>query len=152
MKKYKVTLTADERQQLRNLIAAGQAAAPKLAHARILLKADAAHGRPGLDRREDRRGGRGQHRHRRPGPPAVRRGRFGCRPVPREAGQAEPGANPGRAGRGPTDRPRLLPAARRPEAVDDATAGRRVDRTGGRARGLGRDGPPDASKTRSSRG
>ena len=42
MKKYKVTLTADERQQLHDLIAAGKAAAKKLAHARILLKADAA--------------------------------------------------------------------------------------------------------------
>jgi len=34
------------RQQLRDLIAAGQAAARKLAHARILLKADAADGGP----------------------------------------------------------------------------------------------------------
>ncbi len=46
MKKYKVTLTADERQQLSELIAAGKAAAQKLAHARILLKADAAEGGP----------------------------------------------------------------------------------------------------------
>ena len=46
MKKYKVTLTADERQQLRGLIAAGKAAAQTLAHARILLKADAAPGGP----------------------------------------------------------------------------------------------------------
>jgi transposase len=42
MKKYKVTLTADERQSLHNLVAAGKAAAQKLAHARLLLKADAA--------------------------------------------------------------------------------------------------------------
>lgn len=46
MKKYKVTLTADERRQLRDLIAAGKAAAQKLAHARILLKADASPGGP----------------------------------------------------------------------------------------------------------
>lgn len=46
MKKYKVTLTAEERQQLSDLIAAGRAAARKLAHARILLKADAAPGGP----------------------------------------------------------------------------------------------------------
>src|SRR5947207_7640768 len=46
MKKYKVTLTAEERQQLSELIAAGKAAARKLAHARILLKADAADGGP----------------------------------------------------------------------------------------------------------
>jgi transposase len=46
MKKYKVTLTAEERQQLSALIAAGKAAARTLAHARILLKADAAPGGP----------------------------------------------------------------------------------------------------------
>ena len=46
MKKYKVTLTAEERQQLSALIATGQAAARKLAHARALLHADAAPGGP----------------------------------------------------------------------------------------------------------
>jgi transposase len=46
MKKFKVTLTAEERQALLDLIAAGKAAAAKLAHARILLKADAAPGGP----------------------------------------------------------------------------------------------------------
>jgi transposase len=42
VKKYKVTLTTDERHALSELIAAGKAAAQKLTHARILLKADAA--------------------------------------------------------------------------------------------------------------
>ena len=46
MKKYLVTLTADERHHLTALIAAGTAAAKKLAHARILLKADQADGGP----------------------------------------------------------------------------------------------------------
>jgi transposase len=46
MTKYKVTLTADERQELSDLIAAGKGAALKLAHARVLLKADAADGGP----------------------------------------------------------------------------------------------------------
>src|SRR3979409_2129629 len=46
MKRYKVTLEAEERPHLHDLIAAGQAAARKLTHARILLKADAASGRP----------------------------------------------------------------------------------------------------------
>ena len=46
MKKYKVTLTPEERRQLRELISAGKASAKKLAHARILLKADAAPGGP----------------------------------------------------------------------------------------------------------
>ena len=46
MKKYKVTLTSEERQLLQKLITAGKASAKKLAHARILLKADAAKGGP----------------------------------------------------------------------------------------------------------
>lgn len=47
MKKYVVTLTAEERVELAGLLAAGKAAAQKLTHARILLKADAAPGGPG---------------------------------------------------------------------------------------------------------
>ena len=41
MKKYKVTLTAEERNALHGLIAAKKTAAKKVIHARILLKADA---------------------------------------------------------------------------------------------------------------
>jgi transposase len=41
MKKYKVTLTAEERKSLQGLIAAKGTAAKKVLHARILLKADA---------------------------------------------------------------------------------------------------------------
>jgi transposase len=39
-KKYLVTLTADEREQLNAMFTAGTASAKKLAHARVLLKAD----------------------------------------------------------------------------------------------------------------
>jgi transposase len=46
LKRYIVTLTAEERQALGDLIAAGKAAAQKLSHARILLKADASEGGP----------------------------------------------------------------------------------------------------------
>jgi Homeodomain-like domain len=46
MKRYKVTLTEDERQFLHDLIAAGKIAARKLSYARILLKADASPGGP----------------------------------------------------------------------------------------------------------
>jgi transposase len=46
MKKYIVTLTAEERLSLSNLVSSGKAAAKKLTHARILLKADAADGGP----------------------------------------------------------------------------------------------------------
>ena len=40
MKKYIVKLSREERTDLHHLIAQGQASARKLAHARILLKAD----------------------------------------------------------------------------------------------------------------
>jgi transposase len=39
-KRYRVTLTPTERDQLKHLLAAGTASARKLTHARILLKAD----------------------------------------------------------------------------------------------------------------
>jgi len=45
-KKYVVTLTPGERQKLREMVSRGRAAARKLVHARILLKADAAAGGP----------------------------------------------------------------------------------------------------------
>lgn len=46
-KKYVVKLTLDERTQLHQMISAGKAAARKLLHARILLKADASPEGPG---------------------------------------------------------------------------------------------------------
>ncbi len=45
-KKYIVTLTDEERDTLRKLVSSGRGAARKLAHARILLKADEAEGAP----------------------------------------------------------------------------------------------------------
>jgi transposase len=47
MKKYIVKLSEEEREALQELIAKGQASARKLAHARILLKADSSEGGPG---------------------------------------------------------------------------------------------------------
>jgi transposase len=46
MKKHQVTLTAEQRQSLLELIAAGKASAQRLTHARILLKADASQDGP----------------------------------------------------------------------------------------------------------
>lgn len=46
-KRYEVRLTDGEREQVERLIAAGQAPARKLMHARILLKADMGPGGPG---------------------------------------------------------------------------------------------------------
>lgn len=45
-KKYRVTLTAEEREQLREMLSKGKAAARALTHARILLKTDQAEGGP----------------------------------------------------------------------------------------------------------
>jgi transposase len=45
-KKYRVTLTAGERVELTAMVSRGKADARKLAHARILLQADAADGGP----------------------------------------------------------------------------------------------------------
>jgi len=45
-KKYIVTLTPEERQMLQAMLSRGKAAARKLVHARILLKADAGDGGP----------------------------------------------------------------------------------------------------------
>jgi transposase len=46
-KKYIVTLTPEERQMLQEMLSRGKAAARKLTHARILLKADATPDGPG---------------------------------------------------------------------------------------------------------
>jgi len=46
-KRYIVTLTDEERQTLHEMLSRGKAAARKLTHARILLKADASPGGPG---------------------------------------------------------------------------------------------------------
>ena len=46
-KRYRVTLTQAERQELEQLISRGKADARKLAHARILLQTDEAEGGPG---------------------------------------------------------------------------------------------------------
>lgn len=47
MKKYRVTLTDEERHELHQLLSKGKAAARKLTHARILLKANEYEGQPG---------------------------------------------------------------------------------------------------------
>jgi len=47
LKKYRVTLTPEERADLERLLGRGKAAARKLTHARILLRADEAPGGPG---------------------------------------------------------------------------------------------------------
>jgi hypothetical protein len=60
-KRYRVTLTAQEREALGGMISRGKADARRLAHARVLLQADASEG--GLDGYADRRSGAGQCAH-----------------------------------------------------------------------------------------
>jgi len=147
LKKYIVTLTADERQALLDLIAAGKAAAQKLAHARILLKADAAEGGPAWpDARIAEAVEASVATVER-----VRR-RFveagaGGRPGPHAAGPPEPGTDARRPGRGPPDRPGLLGTAGRPQGLDDATPGRQAGRAGGRPGDLRRDGAAGFEKS-----
>jgi transposase len=52
LKKYRVTLTPEERAELRGMVRSGKAAARKLNHARILLKADEGWGGPALSDEE----------------------------------------------------------------------------------------------------
>jgi homeodomain-containing protein len=49
MEKYRVTLTADERNALEKLVSVGRAAARKLTHARMLLLAETSHRREHAD-------------------------------------------------------------------------------------------------------
>jgi transposase len=49
MKKYVVTLTDEEREELGRLVSSGRGAARRLVHARILLKADSSAAGPGWD-------------------------------------------------------------------------------------------------------
>lgn len=51
-KRYRVTLSAEERRELEALISSGKADARKLAHARVLLQVDEATGGPGRIDRE----------------------------------------------------------------------------------------------------
>ena len=49
MKKYVVTLTDEEREELGRMVSSGKGAARRLVHARILLKADSSAADPGWD-------------------------------------------------------------------------------------------------------
>ena len=74
VKKYIVTLSDEEREQLTTLIHSGKHPAHKLLKARILLKADASEG-GGLERQPDRGGARDQCRHGRQDAPVAGRRR-----------------------------------------------------------------------------
>ena len=133
MKRYIVILSAEERQSLLDLIAAGKGAAQKLAHARILLKADAVPGRPAW------------------ADAAIAEAvEVSVATVERVRPRfVEQGQSPAQARwprRGPVDRPGLLEASGRSQRVDDATAGRHARRTGDRRFHLRRDRAADASK------
>src|SRR3954463_296330 len=95
-KRYRVTLTAEERDELDRMISHGKADARKLAHARVLLLADACEAGPGWAdaaiseggwaRGGDRRGGGNRGAPQGGGAPAFCGGGFVARP----AAKAEP--------------------------------------------------------------
>ncbi len=91
MKRYKVTLTTEERCELRDLIAAGKAAAKKLARA-DLAEGRCLSGRPCLDRPTHRRGGRSWRRLPSSGSASARGGGLGGSLGPQEAGPTQPRA------------------------------------------------------------
>ena len=70
MKKYRVTLTTEERAMLGDLVSVGKAAARKITHARILLLADEHSEAGGADGRGHRQGVAGRHGHGRTGSPS----------------------------------------------------------------------------------
>ncbi len=147
MKRYKVTLTTEERCELRDLIAAGKAAAKKLgASCADLAEGRCLSGRPCLDRPTHRRGGRSWRRYRRAGPPALRGGGLGGSLGPQEAGPTQPRAQARWPGRGSPDRLGLLRSASGPPAMDATAFGRPVGRVGGGGRRLRRDGAASSKK------
>ena len=146
-KKYRVTLTPEERAELEAMISQGKADARKLAHARILLQADEADGGPGLDRRRrsPRRWTPARRRSSGCGERFVEEGTGGGPAA--QADQADLRPRAGRAPGGPPDRPGLL--GRRPTGkqrwtlrlladrmveLEHAEAGCRTRRCGGRSK------------------
>ena len=75
-KRYRVKLTAEERDELDRMISRGGADARKLAHARVLLQADASEGGARLAGCGDCRGAAGQRADHRAGASAFCRGRL----------------------------------------------------------------------------
>src|SRR5437867_10758470 len=104
-KTWRVTLTDAERTALRELIAAGEAPARKLTHARILLKADESSGGPGWSDGAITEALEGQRADGGTGAQAVRHGGTRCRVEPSAAqgpaatqARRAPGSPPDRAG------------------------------------------------------
>src|SRR5262249_38108742 len=138
--KYGVLLTEAERARLHTLLGRGTGPARRLAHARILLKANQGEGGPGWTdaaiagalevhpatvsrvRREYVTAGLDAALERKV-PEAV------CAEARRRAGSAP-------------DRPRLWRPARRPHALDAPAARRRAGAPGGSGRRVARDSPP----------
>ncbi len=141
MKRYKVTLTTEERCELRDLIAAGKAAAKKLAHARILLKADASPGGPAWTDQRIAEAVEVGGAYRRAGPPAASWRRAWRQPWSARS-RTDPAASRKARwpGRGSPDRLGLLRSASGPPAMDATAFGRPVGRVGGGGRRLRRDG------------
>jgi hypothetical protein len=149
-KRYRVTLTAEERDDLRRMISRGKADARKLAHARILLHADEAEGGPArvdeeiasaldvsvrtIERVRQRFVEQGLAAALLPKPSQ----RIYARKLDGGQGVERRSAPPAGAG--------LRPAARGQGALVAAPAGGAHSRAGARGRALARDGAADAQQ------
>ena len=143
-KRYRVTLTAVERDEHRRMIARGKADAREPAHARVLLQADEADGGPGQVDGTISAAVRGERAHDQAGAPAVggagAGGGAAARPSRGSTGASWTGS------RKPISSPWPAPAARGQEALVAAPAGRAHGGAGARGHALARDGAPDAQK------
>ncbi len=112
MKRYKVTLEAEERQHLHDLIAAGKAAAKQAGPCPHPAQGRRRRRRPRLARLADRRRPGGQHRHRSSGSASGSSSRASRPPWTASSGSGRPGRSSSTAGPKPGSSP--WPAPTRP--------------------------------------
>src|SRR3954468_12774324 len=129
VKKYVVTLSAEEREWREVLIRTGKHSARKLLRARILLKADASEAGEALTDREICCGIAHQRDDGCACASATRRGRRRRRAYTQAVAEFRPAADLRRRQRSQADRAGLLDAPRRLRAVDAADAGEQGRRT-----------------------
>ena len=145
MKKYRVTLTAAERDELEQMLARGKADVRRLKHAQVLLKADQAEGGPAWpDERIVAALNVGIATVQRLRQRFVLEGLQAAQPVPGRPAALSAQAR-WRAG-GQADCAGLLHATRRARALDAAPAGRTHGRAAARRHALARDRATDTEK------
>ena len=143
MKKYIVKLGEEEREELRKLIAQGQAPARKLAHARILLKADSGEGGSAWSDQAESRSPRSWNGHGGARAAALCGRRAAGSPHAAPAQQVVC-AQIGRRAGGVCDRPDLFTSGARARSLDVADAGRQAGRSAVGGKHCARNDPTDA--------